>query len=383
MNDFGDLLICPLSLSLYCDPVLAGDGYTYEREAIERRIKHYATSPINDKPLSIESLRPNLKIKELVDRFEKTLKEKRYQYTLDVDVKKKKSRPLFQTFGKTIYHAEWTSDKEYRPDIILLKIDGANANKEASFYVKLSCHPNIVRTFGFVENRRNQNAIFLLQEYAQEGSLYEILSERDSPMHEKILVTMFLQICQGMCYLASQHVVHGDLACRNVLVFRLDEEDPSRIVVKVTDFGLSCHSRLYCRAPTAARTVLDTISTRYAAPEILAADVTPDDYTEQSDVFSFGVLMWEAFACGAIPWNTIANDEQVAVRIKNGEMLPRPEGCSDVCWFIMKRAWAKLPKDRPDFKALKMEFKNEFNLSFASSRRSSESNQFIRKKKNW
>ena len=197
----------------------------------------------------MEHLYPNYAIKKAVDQFENTLRSKKYQYVLDVDVKKRKGRPLFQTFGKTIYHAEWIPNNENRSEIVLLKIDGARANKEASFYVKLSLHAHVVRTFGFVlDQDGDPNAIILLQEYASEESLYELISERKKPIDEKVLVEIFLQIIDAMSYLALNHVVRGDLACRNALVFHFDEENPHRIVVLGTDFCLSRdHSySLYC-----------------------------------------------------------------------------------------------------------------------------------------
>ncbi|CAF0991944.1 unnamed protein product [Rotaria magnacalcarata] len=260
----------------------------------------------------LEHLVPNYAIKKIVEQFENSLKNKNFQYILDVDVKKKIGRPLFQTFGKTIYSAEWLPTNEGRPEIILLKIDGARANKESSFYVDLSRHPNIVRTFGIVNDEdSNQNSIMLLQEYASEGSLYEVLTERKKPLSEEILIEIFLQVIDAMAYLALNGVVHGDLACRNVPVFRLNENDPRNVVVKVTDFAISRYSKIYSQTTTVARTTLNVIPTRYCAPEILSTTVTANDFTEKSDVYSMGVLMWEAYSRGAIPWASVANDEEV------------------------------------------------------------------------
>jgi len=297
-----DALSCPITLELFRDPVVAQDGHTYERKAIEDWIHKNGTSPITNQKISSEQLIPNYAIKKVIDHFETSSRDKNFQYTLDVDVKKKKVRPLFQTFGKTIYHAEWLPSNDGRPDVVLLKIDGARANKEASFYVDVSRHPHIVRTFGLVrEDDNNTNAVMLLQEYASEGSLYELLCERKKPLDEKILIEIFLQIIDAMSYLSLNNVVHGDLASRNVLVFRFDEKDPRNIVVKITDFGLSRYSKIYSQVATVARTTLNTIPIRYSAPEILSTSVTANDYTEKSDVYAMGVLMWEAYSRGAIP----------------------------------------------------------------------------------
>jgi serine/threonine protein kinase len=358
MNKPDDSLLCPITLVLFRDPVLADDGHTYEREAIIKWIQKNGRSPITDRPLSLEHLYPNHAIKKAIDHFEKTLKNKNYRYILGIDVQKKAGRPLFQTFGKTIYYAEWLPTNPNLPEIILLKIDGARAQKESSFYVDLSRHPHIVKTYGFVHEENDNeddenNAIMLLQEHAPMGSLYDLLQERRKAPNENILIEMFLQIIDAMIFLAMNDVVHADLACRNVLVFRFDENNPRNNVVKVTDFGLSRHSKLYSLAPSASKTTLNIVPVRYVAPEILSMNATQDDYTERSDVYSMGVLMWEAYSRGAIPWTKISDDNEVVRRVINGELLPRPSNCNDLYWSIICKTWSKSPMDRPTFFELK------------------------------
>ncbi|CAF3893334.1 unnamed protein product [Rotaria sp. Silwood1] len=331
MNTSDDLLRCPITMELFHDPVSAPDGHTYEKQAIEQWIRSHGTSPITRQPLSIEQLHPNRTVKELVDVFETLLHQKNYQ-------------------------AEWLQNNNNRPEIVLLKIDGARARKEASFYVDLSRHPHIIRTFGFVYDRNNpdqDNSILLLQEYAPEGSLYEVLQERTTAPDEHILLQIFLQIIEAMICLVSNHVVHGDLACRNVLVFRFDENQPERNVVKITDFGLSRHSQLYSRIPGAARTTLNRIPIRYAAPEVLSWNTTLEVYTEKSDVYSMGVLMWEAYSRGSFPWANIEQDDDVIQRVTNGDLLPQPSNCSQPFWSIITKTWSRTPSDRPTFSELK------------------------------
>ncbi|CAF3984069.1 unnamed protein product [Rotaria sp. Silwood1] len=354
MNTSDDLLQCPITKELFRDPVLASDGHTYERLAIEQWIRSNGTSPLTRQPLFIEQLYPNRKVKELVDAFEEILRQKNYQFVLDVDVKK--GRTLFETDGKKIFAAEWLPDKNNRPAIILLKISGARARKEASFYVNLSRHPHIIRTFGFVCNRNNpdqNNSVLLLQEYATVGSLCDLLEDRRTAPDEKVLIQIFLQIIEAMICLASNHVVHGDLACRNVLVFRFDENQPENNVVKITDFGLSRHSQIYSMIPCTARTILNMVPIRYAAPEILLSNATPEVYTEKSDVYSMGVLMWEAYSRGSLPWANIENDNDVIRRVINGNLLSRPFNCSEPFWSIITKTWSTSPSNRPTFRELK------------------------------
>ena len=352
-------LICPITLELFRDPVLAQDGHTYERQAIENWIRRNGTSPLTRQELSLEHLYPNHLVKKLVADFEKILERKNYQFILDVDVKKKKGRPLFQTYGKTIYHAEWLAANSLHPDIILLKIDGARALKEASFYVNLTRHPHVVRTFGFVLDKNTDdenNSVMLIQEYATEGSLHEVLRERNTVFDEKILIEMFLQIIDAMVFLAYNHIVHGDLACRNVLIFRLDEVDAKNNIVKVTDFGLSRQNALYSKTLGSGQTALDIIPTRYAAPEILTENSKPNNYTEKSDVYSMGVLMWEAYSRGVLPWAKIEKDADVIRNVVNSVYLPKPANCTEKYWDIILKTWSKLPDDRPTFEQLKRLF---------------------------
>ena len=366
-----DELLCPITLALFRDPVMAQDGHTYERQAIEAWIAKNGTSPITDQQLSLENLYPNYVIKKAIDRFENSLREKHFLYTLDVDVKKKRGRPLFQTSGKTIYHAEWLPNNDDQPDIVLLKIDGARADKEASFYVDLSRHPHIVRTYGFVREDADRNSIMLLQEYASEGSLYELVSEWKTPLEEKVLMEIFLQIISAMSYLALNNVVHGDLACRNVLVFRFDENSPRNNVVKVTDFGLSRHSRIYSQAATAAQTALTIIPTRYCAPEILSQRVTANDYSEKSDVYSFGVLMWEAYSRGEIPWKNIEKESDVVNHVMSGNQLSQPSNCSSQYWPIVTGTWVQSPSQRPTFDQLKASLTEKFYPTVTATPKSS------------
>ena len=356
MNRPKDILVCPITLSLFNDPVLAEDGYTYERTAIEAWIKRNGTSPITNQPIALGNFYPNEPIKKLVDRFENTLPEKTYQYTLDVDVKKKKGRPLFQTFDKTLYRAEWLPNTDHRADVVLLKIDGVRAQKEASFYVNLSRHSHIIRTFGFVRHDDEQNSILLLQEDASEGSLYELISERKTPPPENVLIEIFLQIIDAMTYLASKHVVHGDLVSDNVLVFRFDETDPHKIVVKVTNYGLNPQAPIYNHVPVASRTTRTINRPRYSAPEVLSRYVKPVDYTEKSDVYAFGVLMWEAYSRGAIPWGEIPDDDELVRRINTRNTLQQPADCGTQYWSIIKKTWSTSTALRPTFDQLKQLF---------------------------
>jgi serine/threonine protein kinase len=339
---------CPLTRKIFEDPVISDDGYTYERKAIEDYIKQHGISPKTKQPISIDTLKTNHTLKIIIDELIPLSSHPQYNYQLNIDIKKPETRPVFQGFGKSIFKAEWINREG--PSIILLKIDGAKAKQEASFYVQLSCHPHIVRTFGFVPT--NRHSVMLLQECAPEGDLSELLREEVFKPNERVLWKIFEQICDAMICLADNGIVHGDLACRNVLVFKSDPNNPKKNLVKLTDFGLTRGSKLYSVVSTPARTVMTIIPTRYAAPEILQ-NTNSLNYTEKSDVYSMGVLMWEACSYGELPYSCLDDDDGVEQLKLIGGKLSQPSLCSTELWKIMNECWDQEPQNRPDFQSLK------------------------------
>ncbi len=155
-----------------------------------------------------------------------------------------------------------------------------------------------------------------------------------------------------MICLADNGIVHGDLACRNVLVFRSHASEPRENLVKLTDFGLTRASTVYSVVGSPVMTTMTIIPLRYAAPEILR---NPDhqSYSEKSDVYSMGVVMWEACSYGALPYSDLEDDEAVRRQKLQNKKLLRPPLCSDSLWEIMNECWQQDPSNRPIFKTLK------------------------------
>ncbi|CAF1454058.1 unnamed protein product [Rotaria sp. Silwood1] len=334
----------------------AHDSQAHMNEAIENWIRRDDTSSLIRQSIPLQQLYRNYTIKRRANQLETSKANENYEFVLDIDVKKKNERPLFQTHGKTIYLAEWLPTSFERPDIVLLKIDGIQARKEASFYTHLSHHPNIVRTFGFVlhgDCHHCQDSTMLLQEYASLGSLYELLQKPNITFDEQTLIEIFLQIIDAMIYLSMNNIVHGDLACRNILVFHFDATNPKNILVKLTDFGLSQHNQYDSFTSDFAQSTSYIIPIRYAAPEIFLSNNAMNAYSEKSDVYSMGVLMWEAYFRGAIPWSNISDDLAVIRHVINGHVLSRPSNCSEQYWSIILKTWSRLPDNRPEFEQLK------------------------------
>ncbi|CAF4688699.1 unnamed protein product [Rotaria socialis] len=344
-----DSLNCPLTCDIFRDPVIGQDGHTYEREDIIAWLQQHRTSPITREPMTIESLRPNHIVRKMIDEFVAVSKKKEYQFHLNVDVRKTETRPWFQTFTKAIYKAEWVGRQG--PPIVLIKIDGAKANREALFYVQLGCHPHIVRTFGLVES--DINSVMLVQECAEQGNLAELLQENNFKPIRSVLVEIFTQIIDAMICLADNKIVHGGLACRNVLVFRCNPIIPEENLVKLTDFGLTQGSDLFSVAASSLQTVMTIVPVRYAAPEILRTNSNTMFYSEKSDVYSMGVLMWEACSYGTLPFASLSDDRDVRRYKLRGDQLPRPATCDEDLWSAIIHCWRLESSERPTFKELR------------------------------
>ena len=188
----------------------------------------------------------------------------------------------------------------------------------------------------------------LLQERAPKPDLFELLRNDEFRPTEKVLCTIFKQICKAMIFLLKANIVHGDLACRNILVFECNSTEPEKNLVKLTDFGLAQQTTVNNSIhPSTA-----TIPIRYAASELLQPRTT-SKCSEKSEVYSMGTLMWEACSNGEIPYGSIEDDNDVReIKISN-ERLPRPTICGNQLWDIINDCWNINPQDRPCFRSLK------------------------------
>jgi serine/threonine protein kinase len=192
-----------------------------------------------------------------------------------------------------------------------------------------------------------------VQEYAEKGDLSEMLRENNFKPIRNVLVEIFTQIIDAMICLADNKIVHGDLACRNVLVFRCDSTVPEENLVKLTDFGLTKGSDIFSVAASSSQTTMTIIPVRYAAPEILRTNGNQMFYSEKSDVYSMGVLMWEACSYGTLPFVSLVDDSDVRRCKLRGDQLPRPAICDEDLWSTIVDCWKLEPGERPTFKDLR------------------------------
>lgn len=355
-----DLLKCPITCELFRDPVIGSDGHTYERESITKWIQKHKTSPTTGEPMDLQSLRPNYTIKKLVDDFMSSSSQKKHNFRLNVDISKVREQPIFRSSTKNIYEGQWMLKSG--PSIVLIEIIGAKANLEASFYCKLSCHPHIVRTYGLIESDSSESAM-LVQEYAPFGDLANLLRNKNFQPTDSVFIEIFYQIANAMVCLADNQIIHGDLACRNVLVFRSSSDQPSKVLVKLTDFGLTRTNSLFTVIDSSGSSAFDMLPVRSAAPEILQSRLQRH-YSEQTDVYSYGVLIWEAYSKASLPYSELKNLEQVRRERLNGACLSKPDQCPNDIWNIANLCMRFNGDERPDFQLiqemfLKLKYQNE------------------------
>ncbi|CAF3460177.1 unnamed protein product [Rotaria socialis] len=280
-----------------------------------------------------------------------------YQYGVHV----RKGRQLYMKSEKNIYFGQWITSRN--DEIIIVEMSENIARREAEFYLEVNHHDYIVRTFASVSNVLNLT--IFIQEYAPQGDLAGYLMDNPNKFTLPSFAEIFLQIADAMSHIASKRIVHADLGCRNVLVFRVDETQLKNNLVKLTDFGLS--RWIDQEVPDEDESI---IPIRYCAPEILRTN-RHSDYSEKSDVYSLGVLIWEALSNSEIPYSSVSDDRQVKTMKLNNEQLKRPHVCNGELWSLINKCWQTNPKDRPDFERIKRELSkldvssNELDLSSA------------------
>ncbi|XP_015340278.1 ephrin type-A receptor 8 [Marmota marmota marmota] len=193
-------------------------------------------------------------------------------------------------------------------------------------------HPNIIRLEGVVTRGR---LAMIVTEYMENGSLDAFLRTHDGQFTITQLVGMLRGVGAGMRYLSDLGYIHRDLAARNVLV-------DGNLVCKVSDFGLS---RVLEDDPNAAYTTTGgKIPIRWTAPEAIAFRT----FSSASDVWSFGVVMWEVLAYGERPYWNMTNRDVIS-SVEEGYRLPAPMGCPRALHQLMLDCWQKDRAQRPRF----------------------------------
>ncbi|KAG8181676.1 hypothetical protein JTE90_019215 [Oedothorax gibbosus] len=216
----------------------------------------------------------------------------------------------------------------------------------------LGRHEHIVGFIGFTLSLDKMSLLF---EYCKIGNLHshlislkpELMYMKSLPITERPLLnrekghglrlaSYIHQVAKGMEYVSSLKIVHRDIAARNILM--LDEQR-----VKIGDFGLSkeIYQNKYYKTLTEKRFPI-----KWMAPEA----IEKQKFSTYSDVWSFGVFMWEVFRLGKEPYPGI-DCGNILLYLKMGYRMEKPH-CSDNWYSIMKLCWSKIPHERPNFTEL-------------------------------
>ncbi|EFO87337.1 CRE-ARK-1 protein [Caenorhabditis remanei] len=215
--------------------------------------------------------------------------------------------------------------------------------QEAAIMTRMR-HEHVVRLYGVVLDTKK---IMMVSELATCGSLLECLHKpalRDSfPVH--VLCDYAEQIAMGMAYLEAQRLIHRDLAARNVLVF-------SPKLVKISDFGLSRSLGVgedYYRSEFTPNLKLPIA---WCAPEC----INFLKFTSKSDVWAYGVTIWEMFSYGEMPWKGRSGAQILELVDRKKELLPRPEACPEDIYDMLRETWTHQVIQRPNFSDIVSQF---------------------------
>ncbi|XP_073679459.1 protein-tyrosine kinase 6b [Garra rufa] len=224
--------------------------------------------------------------------------------------------------------------------IKILKNNDALEQKEFRLEVQIMKrlrHKHLISLFAVCAS---SPPFYIVTELIEKGDLLNFLKKPEGKaLDMESLIDMGTQVADGMAYLEANNSIHRDLAARNVLV-------GEGYVCKIADFGL-------------ARVIKDPvyisddkkIPYKWTAPEAINHGL----YSSKSDVWSFGILLYEIVTYGATPYPGLSNHEVVHLVSTQSYRMPSPSKCPKVIYNIMRSCWRAEPEDRPTFKILRHE----------------------------
>ncbi|CAG7731841.1 unnamed protein product [Allacma fusca] len=238
-------------------------------------------------------------------------------------------------------HQGWFRTKEAEKIPVAVKTckldaDAATRDRflEEAYIMQQFDHPHIVKLIGICSD----TPIWIVMELAKYGEMRSYLQSHKHALDLATLILYAFQLSTALSYLESKKFVHRDIAARNVLVSAQD-------CVKLGDFGLSrwiSEDQCYYKASKGKLPI------KWLSPE----SVNFRQFNSKSDVWMFGVCIWEILMFGVKPFAGVQNNDVIG-KIENGERLPLPPNCPPRLYALMSQCWAYEPSKRPGFQQLK------------------------------
>jgi len=214
---------------------------------------------------------------------------------------------------------------------LLRNLNSRILSQEISLLTKFD-HPNVVKFLGVFASA--DKMAYIVMEYMNKGALNSLLETQRNEISISHLLEMCKQVAQGMEYLESKKIVHRDLACRNLLV----KDTPDGLLIKISDFGLSREVADFYESEERE------VPIKWTAPEVFRYN----KHGPKSDVWSFGITIWEIFEYGMLPYPDMDNNT-ARVKVLCGYRLPQPIDCPLELYSLIMRCWEDKPEARPTF----------------------------------
>ena len=201
-------------------------------------------------------------------------------------------------------------------------------------------HEHIIQLYGVCTEGE---PVYIVTELMKNGSLLDYLQNSEGQyLKFPQLINIAAQVASGMAYLEAQHLIHRNLAAQNIFVGEGN-------IVKIANFRM-------------ARVIIgdeyipelgEKLRIKWTAPEA----VLYDHFSVKSDVWSYGIFLWELITYCRVPYQGMKHAE-ILLKLKQGYRLPRPFGCPDALYQIMINCWKDKPEERPTFEYLKYRMEN-------------------------
>ena len=249
----------------------------------------------------------------------------------------------YGAFGN-VYKGVWVPEGENIKIPVAIKVlhEGTNVNTSKEFldeaYIMATVdHPNLLQLLAVCMTSQ----MMLVTQLMPLGCLLDFVRNNKDRIGSKPMLNWCTQIAKGMAYLEERRLVHRDLAARNVLV-------QTSTCVKITDFGLA---KLLDINEEQYKAAGGKMPIKWLALECIQHRI----FTHKSDVWAFGVTIWEVLTYGGRPYENIAA-RNVPELLEKGERLPQPSICTIDVYMIMVKCWMLDAESRPCFKELAEEF---------------------------